>query len=150
MHMISIKRGTQLIGASLAGLLTLIMATTNADAAPRVTGDCAHVAKADQPLCAVVRTQHAYGWTDDVGNPQNWMGNGRALVHEITHQGYSKGEMHDALKGAHRDYRDNVTDVSFNLDTLVRTCGHHHGAYAVQTIRGTDGHDYTWKQTICD
>lgn len=148
MHMTRI--GTMFAGIT-AGFLALFAYTAPADAHTTTpTGDCTRVATADRTLCATVRAQHAYGWTDDVGNPQNWNPNGRALVHEITHQGYTKGEMHDALVGAHRDYRAYVTAVTFNLDTLTRTCGHTHGAYGVQYIKGTDGHLYTWVQTICD
>lgn len=148
MHMTRIGRTfAGITGALLTGYLTLAPGAT---AAPRITGDCTRVATADRALCTTVRTQHAYGWTDQAGNPQNWNANGRALVREITHQGYTRGEMHDALTGAHRDYRQYVTDVSFNLDTLRKTCGHTHGAYGVQYIRGDDGNLYTWKQTICD
>lgn len=147
MHMITIGRA---FAGITAGLLALFAYTAPDAGATTPKTDCTRVATTDRPLCATVRAQHAYGWTDEVGNPQNWQANGRALVHEITHGGYSKSEMHDALTGAHRDYRAYVTDISFNLDTLRKTCGHTHGAYGVQYIKGDDGHLYTWKQTICD
>jgi hypothetical protein len=149
MHMTRIGRTfAGITGALLAGFLTLAPGAT---AAPRITGDCTRVATADRALCTTVRAQHAYGWTDNAGNPQNWMGNGRTLVHEITHQGYSKGEMHDALTGAHRDYRTYVTHVTFNMDTIRARCGTD-GMGAVQFVDEDGkpgGPKYTWKRIVC-
>lgn len=148
MHMINIRRAFAGIGAGLAILAFSL--TPSAQAAPRPHGDCTLVAKADRALCTTVRAQKAFGWTDEVGLPQNWNAAGPSLVHDITHQGYSKREMHDALKAAHRDYRDYVTDVSFSMPNLIKRCGHTHGAYGLQYIQGDDGNLYTWKQIICD
>lgn len=135
------------ITAVLFGLIALLTAPTAQGAAK--PDDCNRVAKADRSLCQKVKAQHAYGWTDSVGNPQNWLVNGRLLVREITHQGYTKAEMRDALQGAQRDYRAYVTDVSFNMDTITRECGHTHGAGGVQYV-SEHGRLYTWKIVVCD
>jgi len=149
MHMINIRRAFAGIGT---GLIALICATTpTAQATTTHPGDCARVTKTTQPLCRAVQAQRAYGYTDDAGNPQNWVTNGRALVHDITHQGYTQSEMADALTAAHRDYRHYVTAVTFNVDSITRTCGHHHGAGEVQEITNpADGHPYTWRHIVCD
>jgi hypothetical protein len=116
----------------------------------KATGDCALVAPADYALCTTVRTQRAYGWTDQYGDPQNWNASGKAQVHEITHGGLSKAEMHDALVNSHRDFRDFVTAVTFNVDGIARKCGSHHGQGEVSEVRGKDGHYYTWIMVACD
>lgn len=117
---------------------------------PAPHGDCTLVAPADYRLCNTVRDQRAYGWTTDDGTPLNWTPNGRALVRDITHQGYTQSEMADALAGAHRDYRAHVTAITFNVDAITRRCGHHMGNGVVQEVKGTDGHHYTWKRVVCD
>ena len=118
--------------------------------AATVADDCHRVAKADRKLCATVKAQHAYGWTTAAGDPQTWVPNGRALVREITHQGLTKGEMHAYLTGEASSYREHVTAITFNLDKIVKQCGHHRGYGAVQTVTGNDGHEYTWKIIMCD
>lgn len=121
--------------------------------APKPTkpkGDCALVSPADYAVCADVRKQRAFGWTDENGEPQNWIIAGPKLVHEITHSGLSKAEMGDALRGARRDYRAYVTHVSFNVDEIAKACGHKHGVGEVSQVRGKDGHAYTWKLIACD
>ena len=148
MHMTRIGRA--FAGITLA-MIGAFATTATADAQTSTTGDCARVAPADRTLCTTVRAQHAYGWTDNQGHPQNWIANGRALVHEITHQGYTRGEMSDALRGAARDYRQYVTHVTFNMDEIRRRCGSD-GMGAVQFVDEDGkpgGAKYTWRRIIC-
>lgn len=148
MHMISIGRA---FAGITAGLLTLFAYTTPGAQAATPNGDCTRVAHTDQHLCTTVRTQHAYGWTDNHGNPKNWNANGRTLVHDITHQGYTTHEMRDALQSAHRYYRAYVTHVTFNTDVIRKRCGTD-GMGAVQFIDEDGkpgGAKYTWKRIIC-
>lgn len=112
-------------------------------------GDCALVSPSDYAVCADVRRQRAFGWTDDAGHPQNWVTNGRALVHDITHGGNTKEEMHYALEQARNDYRWFVTRVTFNVDDIARVCGNPWGAGTVNQVKGRDGHAYTWKHIEC-
>jgi hypothetical protein len=149
MHMTRI--GRTFTGITAALITAYLTFTPGATAAPRTPNDCTRTAPADHTLCHTVQAQHAYGWTDRHGHPQNWNANGRALVHEITHQGYTKAEMHDALTGAHRDYRTYVTHVTFNMDEIRKRCGSD-GMGAVQFIDGDGrpgGDKYTWKRVIC-
>lgn len=146
MHMITIPRA--FAGITL-GLIALFTATTPSAQATPPTTDCSRVTHAYQPVCRAVLHQRAYGTTDNHGHPQNWNTNGKTLVHEITHQGYTQGEIADALVNADRDYRDNVTEVRFNIDAIAHRCGHHHGTGQVQEVKGRDGHHYTYRRVIC-
>lgn len=123
--------------------------TVCAPANPTPASDCALVAPADYKLCVAVRKQRGFGWTDDAGHPQNWVTDGKHLVHDITHGGNTKEEMHYALTQARNDYRWWVTNVTFNVDDLTRTCGNPWGAGTVNQVRGRDGHPYTWKHVDC-
>lgn len=140
------KKTVAMFGSIIAAFIVLF--TPTAEGATSHS-DCDRVAGKDRAVCRQVLAQHAYGWTNAVGDPQNWMVKGRLLVRDITHQGYSKAEMGDALRAEHKNYRRYVTNVSFNLDALVKKCGHTYGAYGVQYIE-QDGRLYTWKQIICD
>lgn len=114
---------------------------------------CGRVAAADRALCKTVQAQHAYGWTDPAGNPQTWVPKGRTLVREITDQGLTQVEMRDYLRAEARNYRHYVTDVSFNVDKIVKQCGHTDGYGAVQLIDEDGkpgGRKYTWRYIMCD
>lgn len=124
--------------------------TICAPAPVKASGDCKLVAYQDRTVCREVKAQRAFGWTDDNGDPQNWIIAGPKLVHEITHSGLSKAEMGDALRGARRDYRAYVTNVTFNVDEIARRCGYHGGDGEVREVRGADGNLYTWKLVTCD
>lgn len=139
------KRTWLAISTIMAGMIALF--TPSAEAAP---SGCNRVAPADRALCREVRAQHAYGWTDRQGTPQNWIPNGRILLKEITGQGLTPAEVHDALTGARRSYRAFVTDVSFDLDKIARICGHKNGSGSVKYVRGDDGHYYTFRLVSCD
>jgi hypothetical protein len=119
-----------------AGLITTFTATTSAQGATSAhhhSADCKIVAAADRALCLDVQRQHAYGWVNDDGaqilNP-----NGRALVHEITHDGMSKTQMHRALKATAAEYRDHVTAVKVNMDAIVRVCGNTDGRWIISFV----------------
>lgn len=130
------------------GVLAAIFMPT-AEAIPK--GDCGRVAAADRALCRNVRAQHAYGWTDERGNPMSWTPNGRVVVREITHQGYTKAEMRDALKGAARDYRDHVTQIKIDSDMIMEQCGSD-GAGLVTFVDEDGkpgGRKYTWTHISC-
>lgn len=152
MHMARNSQRPGIILTTLAGLLAFLTAASpGADAAPHPTGDCTRVTQSSRALCALVSAQHAYGWTDNAGHPQNWMVNGRALVHEITHGGLTQGEMRDALTAAHRDYRTYVTHVTFSMDAIRARCGTD-GMGAVQFVDEDGkpgGRKYTWRRIIC-
>lgn len=131
-----------------AGLLTLF--GINAEAATRPADDCQRVATADRTLCHRVQLQHPYGAAYGDGG---WSApNGRALVREITRQGWTKREMHDALKGEASNYRLWVTAVPVNMDDIVRKCGNTDGRWVV-SFRDEDGKPggvkLTLKRIIC-
>lgn len=116
------------------GLVTLFTAT--ATAAPAHRSDCALVATADRTLCQRVSLQHAYGAAYGDGG---WSSpNGKVLVHEVTHQGYTRQEMHDALVGEAHDYRMWVTAVPVNMDEIIRKCGNTDGQWVVR-FKDEDG-----------
>lgn len=100
--------------------------------------DCRLVAEADRKLCAQVQAQHSYGAY--YGDPHAYWSNpnGRALVHELTHDGMSKGAMHTALVGYAREYREWVTAVPVNMDAMVKRCGNTDGQWVV-SYRDEDG-----------
>ena len=80
------------------------------------TGDCKRVAAADRALCRTVYRQHAYGV---VNGTSEWSAPaGPAIVHDVTHQGLTKSEMHSYLTGEAAEYRRNVTAVQVNMDKL--------------------------------
>jgi hypothetical protein len=135
------------VTVALAGLWAVL--APSAEATPK--GGCALVAAADRDMCQRVRAQHAYGWTDERGNPENWTPNGKAVVWEITHQGYTKSEMRDALKGAARNYRDYVTQIKIDADMIMELCGSD-GLGAVSFVDEDGkpgGRKYVWKHIIC-
>lgn len=146
MNKISLRAA--LYGGVAAALLALLTPTADAST-PRPSGDCAKVRPADYRLCAKVRAQHAYGWTNSHGTPMNWVPNGRALVKEITGQGLTGAEMHDYLTGAASSYRAWVTHVTFNVDAIVKRCGHKHGSAGVALVT-EHGQSYTYKWIVCD
>ena len=133
-------------GSVLAGFVALFAPA--ASATP--SGDCARVARADYSLCEAVKAQHAYGWTNNIGDPLNWVPKGKTVVREITHQGLTKTEMHSYLTGARADYRAYVTNVSFNVDKIADKCGHHNFSATVRMVRDRDGRLYTWKHVSCN
>jgi hypothetical protein len=120
-----------------AGMIALFGATAQASTA-KVTGDCARVAKADRKLCTAILRHHSYGAVLP-GGGSTFTPNGRALVHELTHQGLTKTELHAGLRAIDADYRANVTAVPVNMDALVRKCGNTDGRYVV-SYQDADGH----------
>lgn len=119
------------------GMLTLFGITAEAST-PRPSGDCGRVAAADYKLCGQVQRQHPYGVAFPEGG--GWSApSGKALVREFTHQGYTKGEIHSALVGEAKSYRDNVTAVPVNMDAIVKKCGTTRGQWIVE-LRDEDGH----------
>lgn len=135
------------ITSALVGFAALFM--PSAEASPK--GDCARVAAVDRAVCRGVQGQHAFGWTDERGNPENWTPSGRVVVREITHQGYSKAEMRDALRAAARDYRDYVTQIKIDADMIMELCGSD-GLGAVTFVDEDGkpgGRKYMWKHIVC-
>lgn len=95
--------------------------TAQASNGHRHADDCRLVPADVRTLCGKVRAQREYGWI----NPSGSMGatpNGRVVVREIVHQGLSKAEVRDYLRGAARDYRLHVTHVPVNVDRLGKGC----------------------------
>lgn len=138
--------------ALTSALVALFTATTSAEGAQRPAHrpDCSLVAKADRSLCGRVQRQHAYGAflsTDPRTEVSGWSApNGRALVHEITHQGLTKTEMHSYLTGEAATYREWVTAVPVNMDAIVRKCGNTDGEWIVR-FQDEDGKPGGRKQT---
>lgn len=116
----------------------LLMLFTPSAQATVTADDCTRVAVADRALCASVKKQHTYGaYYGD--NSAKWtVPNGKVLVYEITHQGFTKAELHASLVGTAREYRDWVTAVPVNMDAMVRKCGNHDGRWVVE-YRDEDG-----------
>lgn len=100
--------------------------------------DCKLFPAKYRPLCLKVYRQHPYGLyiAGDMGGMWSAPA-GPVLVHEITHQGLTKGEMIDYLKGEALNYREAVTAVPLNMDKLKAKCGYD-GRYVVQ-FRDEDG-----------
>lgn len=127
--MMNHKRRKSVAGVVFAGITAAAFLGVSVLGAPSAQGagkhrhadDCKRVAAADRPVCRKVQGQHPYG-ASVLG--KDWSApNGRVLVHEITHQGYTKGEMGDALRAEARNYRMWVTHVPIDMDYLRRTCG---------------------------
>jgi hypothetical protein len=142
------KKITAAFAGTVAGLALLFVPSVSATT--QATDDCLRVAEADRPLCARVKAQHAYGasfgsggWTEP---------NGRVLVHDITHQGYTKAEMRDALKAEALSYRTWVTAVQVNMDAIVDFCGNTDGQWVI-SFRDADGKPggvkMTKKRLVC-
>lgn|SRR5574341_243765 len=94
--------------------------------------DCKIVAAADRALCKRVQTFHAYGaW---YGTPEAYWSvpSGITNVHELTHDGMTKAEMHAALARYAAEYREWVTAVPVNMDAMVRKCGNTDGRWVVE------------------
>ena len=72
--------------------------------------DCRRVATADRALCQQVKRQLPYAYATKGGNLSQVVG-GKALVHEITHQGLTKGEMRSYLRGESLAYTRHVTNA---------------------------------------
>lgn len=144
----------KIIPASLAtvlGGLVFLFAPTADAATP--TGDCARVATADRTLCHKVQLQHPYGRSFDGTRFGAWSNpSGKAIVHEITHSGYTKREMHDELAGEAQQYRLTVTAVPVNVDSIVTQCGNTDGYWAVQFVDADGrpgGTKLTYKHIVC-
>lgn len=136
------------ITVAIAGAFALLGSPAQGATTP---DDCNRVASADRAVCRTVKAQHAYGWTDSKGNPKNWVAKGSALVKEITHQGLTKREMGDYLRGEASNYRTWVTHVTVNMDDVMRKCGSD-GMGAVQFVDEDGkpgGAKYTWKRIVC-
>lgn len=133
-----------------AGMLALFGITAQADATDTLPADCHRVATADRTLCHRVYLQHPYGAAYGSGG---WSApNGKALVREITHQGYTKAEMHDALVAEASNYRLWVTAVPVNMDDIKLKCGSKGGAWVID-LRDEDGKPggvkLTRKRVVC-
>ena len=138
------------LGVSLTAV-AFLHAAGNATASPKA--DCDRVASADRKLCKAVRAQHAYGAFYDNDFDASWSNpNGRALVHEITHDGLSKAQMHDALTAYAAEYRQYVTAVQVNMDVMVKRCGNTDGQWIIG-YRDEDGKPggtkLTYKRIVC-
>lgn len=121
------------IGAALTAV-ALLYAAGNATATP--ANDCDRVAAADRKLCRIVRAQHAYAFPTETGITE--VASGKAIVHEITHGGLSKTEMHAGLSAATAGYQLHVTAVPVSMDWLVKRCGNTDGRWIVG-YRDADG-----------
>lgn len=122
------KIAFSVITAALVGIGLTITAPAGAAAKP---GDCARVAKADRPLCQQVGYQLPYVYATEGG--LNQIAGGRELVHDITHQGLTKGEMRSYLRGESLNYaRYGVTGTSIivNYGTMRK----HYGADAYYEV----------------
>jgi hypothetical protein len=61
--------------------------------------------------------------------------------------------MHSYLTGERLNYREHVTTVTFNVDKIVKQCGHTDGYGGVQLIDEDGkpgGRKYTWSYVMCD
>lgn len=126
-----------------AGLLALITPNAQASQHHNHADDCRLVAKNDRTLCARVQGQRAYGWTLGSGAVSS-SPNGRTIVHDITHQGLTRGEMRTYLQGEAAQYREHITHVSVNVDRLPsRGC-----QYIVKVVK-RDGVRVTQTLTVC-
>lgn len=119
---------------STAFLAVGLNLTTPATAAPK-PDDCSRVAKTDRTLCAQVKRQLPYAYATESGVAQ--IVDGKTLVHEITHQGLTKREMHSYLTGeaaAYKRYATGSRSVVVNLDSLRK----HHGTDAQYNVGFSD------------
>ena len=132
--------------STIMGALVYLFTPT---ASAATSADCQRTARADWKLCEQVRAQRAYGWTNSIGTPTNWVVKGTTLVHEITHQGLTKAEMHSYLTGQHNTYRYYVTNVSFNVDAIAKKCGHRGGSGNVAEV-AQGGRSYTFRLVACN
>lgn len=140
----------------LAGFAALFM--PSAGAAPtthhKYAADCrVFPAGSWQRLCRQVQLQHPYGATFDGQSAGAWSEpNGYAIVHEITHQGWTMPEMKGNLKGEADSYKTWVTGVTVNMNHIVEVCGNTDGQWAVQFIDEDGkpgGRKLTWKHIVC-
>lgn len=140
--MISKKIAAAFAGITL-GMIALWAPSAEATGKP---DDCRIVAAADRTLCARVKLQHPYGAAYGDGG---WGSpSGKVIVHEITHQGLTKGEMHDYLMAEADDYRLWVTGVPVNMDEITRKCGDHNGRWVVDFVKRS-GTYMTRKLVVC-
>lgn len=106
--------------------------------------DCRTVASNDRALCREVQRQRAYGWTyGPNGEGLALNPNGYTDVHDVTHQDYTRREIHDNLTGLRQQYREHVTRVTVNVDKLRPGCH-----YTVKTLR-REGITVTQVRTVC-
>lgn len=131
MHMVNIRRVLAGIGATLTA--ALLMASIPATAAPK-PDDCNRTAKADRALCQRVKAQHPYAYATP--SLMVYTPSGRALVHEITHQGLTHREIHSALTGEASNYRAHTKGRTVLLD--MASVLRHHGSDAQVTVGFTD------------
>lgn len=135
------KSGITLAFAGIsAGLLALFGVQAQAST-PRTHNhatDCKIVAPADRALCKRVQTFHSYGSYDGNQHAYWSVDSGTVNVHELTHDGLTKAEMHAALVGYSREYAAYVTAVPVNMDSMVRKCGNTDGRWVV-SYRDEDG-----------
>lgn len=110
-----ITRFRTLIALAFAGVLATLVLAPSAPAATK-KNDCHRVAAADYKLCQQVRRQLAYAYATEGG--LNQVVGGKALVHEITHQGLTKAEMRSYLRGEALNYtRYALTGSSIIVNT---------------------------------
>jgi hypothetical protein len=139
--------------AAIAGIGTgLLMLFAPSASGASGADDCARVAPADRKLCGMVKRQHSYGAY--YGDPHAYWSvpDGRTLVHELTHQGMTKAEMHAGLRGMAKEYQEYVTHVTVNMDALVKKCGNTDGQWVIG-YRDEDGRPggtkLTYKRIVC-
>lgn len=114
--------------------------------------DCNIVAAADRALCKKVQTFHPYGaWYGT--NAAYWtVPSGIVNVHELTHDGLTKFEMHAQLEGYAVEYREWVTAVPVDMDAIYKKCHNTDGRWIV-SYHDEDGRPgglkLTYKRIVC-
>jgi hypothetical protein len=137
-----------------AGLLALfgVSAQASTPRAHNHATDCKIVAAADRALCKRVQTFHSYGSYNGNEHAYWSVDSGIVNVHELTHDGLSKAEMHAALVGYDKEYAAYVTHVSVNMDSMVAKCGNTDGRWVI-SYRDEDGRPggtkLTYKRIVC-
>lgn len=130
----------------------------SADAAPIAAPhnhatDCRAFTASYQPLCRRVQLQHPYGATMDGQREGAWTEpNGYAIVHKITHSGWTAAEMQRLLKAEASDYETWVTGVRSNMDWITSTCGNTDGMIVLQFVDADGrpgGTKLTWRHVVC-
>ena len=137
-----------------AGLLALFGVSAEAST-PRAhdhAADCRLVAAADRALCKRVQTFHSYGSYSGDQHAYWTVPSGIVNVHELTHDDLTKAEMHAGLKGYEKEYREYVTAVPVNMDSMVNKCGNTDGRWVI-SYRDEDGKpggtELTYKRIVC-
>lgn len=144
-----IKTTRILIAAAVAGITFGVTVPALGATTP---DDCALTASTDRTLCHRVQLQHPYGAYLSVANNDpnpGWTSpNGKTLVHEITHSGLTRAQMHDSLTSEATSYRLWVTAVPADMDAIVSKCGDHNGQWVTSFVK-SGGVYMTRKRVVC-